>query len=99
MKKLGLNHRPTFRKNYLQPALDGGLIERTLPDKPNSSLQRYRLRQGARLRPLPPSLPDRERSRGLRLAGHPPRADGLGDAFKLHGGDLGSAWTMARPSV
>lgn len=44
MKKLGLNHRPTFRKNYLQPALDGGLIERTLPDKPNSSLQRYRLR-------------------------------------------------------
>jgi Fic family protein len=43
MKKLGLNHRPTFRKNYLQPAMDAGLIERTLPDKPNSSLQRYRL--------------------------------------------------------
>ena len=44
MKKLGLSHRPTFRKNYLQPALDAGLIERTLPDKPNSSLQKYRLR-------------------------------------------------------
>ena len=44
MKKLGLAHRPTFRKNYLQPALEAGLIERTLPDKPNSSLQRYRLR-------------------------------------------------------
>lgn len=43
MKKLGLAHRPTFRKNYLQPALDAGLIERTLPDKPNSSLQKYRL--------------------------------------------------------
>ncbi len=43
MKKLGLNHRPTFRKNYLQPALDAGLIERTLPDKPNSRLQQYRL--------------------------------------------------------
>ncbi len=43
MKKLGLTHRPTFRKNYLQPAMDAGLIERTLPDKPNSSLQQYRL--------------------------------------------------------
>jgi hypothetical protein len=43
MKKLGLSHRPTFRKNYLQPAMDAGLIERTLPDKPNSSLQQYRL--------------------------------------------------------
>jgi hypothetical protein len=45
MKKLGLTHRPTFRKNYLQPAMDAGLIERTLPDKPNSSLQKYRLCQ------------------------------------------------------
>ena len=45
MKMLRLAHRPTFRKNYLQPALDAGLIERTLPDKPNSSLQKYRLRQ------------------------------------------------------
>ncbi len=44
MKKLGLSHRPTFRKNYLQPALDAGAIERTLPDKPNSSRQQYRLR-------------------------------------------------------
>ncbi len=42
MKKLDLAHRPTFRKNYLQPALEAGLIERTLPDKPNSSLQKYR---------------------------------------------------------
>nr|WP_265593368.1 hypothetical protein [Verrucomicrobium sp. BvORR034] len=42
MAKLGLSHRPTFRQNYLQPALDAGLIERTLPDRPNSPLQRYR---------------------------------------------------------
>ena len=42
METLGLSHRPTFRKNYLQPALDAGLIERTLPDKPNSRLQKYR---------------------------------------------------------
>lgn len=46
MKKLGLSHRPTFRQNYLQPALDAGLIERTLPDKPNSRLQKYRRREG-----------------------------------------------------
>ncbi len=44
MQKLGLSHRPTFRQNYLQPALDAGLNERTLPDKPNSRLQKYRLR-------------------------------------------------------
>jgi Fic family protein len=42
MKKLGLAHRPTFRKNYLQPALRAGLVERTLPDKPHSPGQKYR---------------------------------------------------------
>ena len=42
MEKLGLSHRATFRQNYLQPALDAGLIERTHPDKPNSRLQKYR---------------------------------------------------------
>ena len=42
MKRLGLSHRPTFRKNYLNPALEANLIERTIPDKPNSSKQKYR---------------------------------------------------------
>ncbi|TAH35596.1 MAG: DUF4062 domain-containing protein [Planctomycetota bacterium] len=32
-----------FRKAYLQPALEAGLIEMTIPDKPRSSKQRYRL--------------------------------------------------------
>ena len=40
---LGLNHREHFRANYLKPALDLGLIEMTIPDKPNSRLQKYRL--------------------------------------------------------
>ena len=42
-KALGLFHRPTFRKNYLNPALAGGWIERTQPDSPRSPTQRYRL--------------------------------------------------------
>ena len=42
MKRLGLSHRPTFRKNYLDPALEAELIERTIPDKPKSSRQKYR---------------------------------------------------------
>ncbi|WP_252180399.1 Fic family protein [Endozoicomonas sp. 4G] len=43
MEKLGLKHRPTFRKNYLKPALDQGLIIMTNPDSPNSPRQSYQL--------------------------------------------------------
>lgn len=42
MKRLNLSHRPTFRKNYLNPALKQKIIERTIPDKPNSKNQKYR---------------------------------------------------------
>ena len=41
MQRLGLTSRPTFRKNYLQPALDAGLIAMTDPEKPTSRNQRY----------------------------------------------------------
>ena len=34
MKRLGLAHRPTFRRNYLNPALELGIIVTTIPDKP-----------------------------------------------------------------
>jgi Fic family protein len=40
---LGLSDRKSFRARYLRPALADGLIEMTIPDKPNSRLQRYRL--------------------------------------------------------
>jgi Fic family protein len=43
MKRLKLSHRPTFRANYLTPALAAGLIEYTIPEKPQSRLQKYRL--------------------------------------------------------
>ncbi len=43
MKKLGLSHRPTFRKNYLEPALASEWIERTYPDSPRSPKQQYRI--------------------------------------------------------
>lgn len=42
MELVGLKHRPTFRENYLLPALEHGYIEMTVPDKPNSSKQKYR---------------------------------------------------------
>ena len=45
---LRLKHRPTFRANYLRPALENGLLEMTLPDKPSSRLQRYRLTAAGR---------------------------------------------------
>ena len=41
--KLGLQNRDNFEKVYLRPALKAGLIERTIPDKPNSRLQKYRI--------------------------------------------------------
>ena len=40
---LDLKDREHFRQAYLQPALREGLVEMTLPDKPRSSKQRYRL--------------------------------------------------------
>nr|WP_073045378.1 Fic family protein [Dethiosulfatibacter aminovorans] len=41
MNLVGIKHRPTFRKNYLLPAMEHGFIEMTIPDKPNSSKQKY----------------------------------------------------------
>jgi len=43
MEKLGLLHRPTFVYSYVQPAMERGLVEMTIPDKPRSRLQQYRL--------------------------------------------------------
>ena len=45
---LGLKHEDHFRNAYLIPTLQAGLIERTIPDKPRSSKQRYRVTPAGR---------------------------------------------------
>jgi ATP-dependent DNA helicase RecG len=40
---LGLSDRKYFRKLYVYDALKSGMIEMTLPEKPNSPNQKYRL--------------------------------------------------------
>lgn len=41
--KVGINNRDYFRKSYLNKALQLELVEMTIPDKPNSKNQKYRL--------------------------------------------------------
>jgi len=43
MAILESKHRDSFTENYLKPALEAGFIEMTIPDKPKSRLQKYRL--------------------------------------------------------
>ena len=40
---LGLRGQANFRQRYLEPALQDGLVEMTVPDHPNSRVQRYRI--------------------------------------------------------
>jgi hypothetical protein len=47
--RLGLADRENFRLLYLLPKLNAKLIERTIPDKPNSRLQKYRLNAKGRV--------------------------------------------------
>ena len=44
MQLLGLSHRATFQQNYLNPAIEAGFIKRTIPNKPKSPKQKYKLR-------------------------------------------------------
>jgi predicted transcriptional regulator len=51
MQKMGLSNRTKFKNKYINPLIDGGLLEMTIPDKPNSSLQKYRITElGKRLK-------------------------------------------------
>ncbi|WP_375584233.1 Fic family protein [Cyclobacterium xiamenense] len=44
-EKLGLSDKKNFKENYLSPALEDELIEMTIPEKPSSRHQKYRLTQ------------------------------------------------------
>ncbi len=46
--KLGLKDRAHVREAYLNPSMDAGLVEYTIPEKPQSRLQRYRLTEAGR---------------------------------------------------
>ena len=39
----GLRDRKSFMERWLVPALEAGFVEMTIPDKPNSRMQRYRV--------------------------------------------------------
>ena len=56
MKTRELTRRDNFEKLYLRPALELKLIEMTIPEKPNSRLQKYRL-TGKGKSMLPPDSP------------------------------------------
>jgi len=43
MTLLNIKHRPTFLYNYIKPAMEQKLIEMTIPEKPNSRNQKYKL--------------------------------------------------------
>ena len=48
MKLLKISHREHFRDAYIKKAMELNLIEPTIPDKPTSSKQKYRLTQKGR---------------------------------------------------
>ena len=45
---LKLKGQVNFRDRYMGPALEAGLVEMTIPDKPRSSKQKYRLTEKGR---------------------------------------------------
>ena len=49
-----LKDRTHVRQHYIEPALAQTLIEYTLPDKPTSRLQRYRLTPAGKKRLMQP---------------------------------------------
>jgi ATP-dependent DNA helicase RecG len=46
---ISLKNRDYFRKEYLNPAIKAGLIELTIPDKPNSKNQKYRITEKGKI--------------------------------------------------
>ena len=47
-ERMGLKSEENIRIRYIRPAIESGLIEMTIPDKPQSRLQKYRLTKKGR---------------------------------------------------
>lgn len=43
LRLLSLRNRGRMRENYIEPTMKASLIEYTIPVKPNSRMQKYRL--------------------------------------------------------
>mgnify|MGYP000872153172 FL=1 len=43
LQSLGIKHKGSFRSRYLKPAIIAGYVEMTIPDKPKSKKQKYKL--------------------------------------------------------
>ena len=41
MNAMNWKNRTKFRRKYIHPLLEKGILEMTIPDKPNSSKQKY----------------------------------------------------------
>lgn len=48
MKIVGRSDRTKFRDSLVRPLIEAGLLELTIPDKPRSRLQRYRVTEAGR---------------------------------------------------
>lgn len=49
MAPFGRTNRTKFRDQILRPLLEAGLIEMTIPDKPRSPKQQYRITEAGRM--------------------------------------------------
>ena len=47
-RNLHLKGRANFESRYLKPSVEEDLVEMTIPDKPNSRMQKYRLTEKGR---------------------------------------------------
>ncbi|MBI4412403.1 MAG: hypothetical protein HY541_07970 [Deltaproteobacteria bacterium] len=48
MNSIGRKDRTKFRDQFIKPLLEMGLLELTIPDKPNSRFQKYRVTEKGR---------------------------------------------------
>ena len=41
MEKVGCENRPRFRRDYIKPLVEKGILKMTIPEKPTSKNQKY----------------------------------------------------------